>query len=82
MEMGSLRKNDDDMRRLLERFGFNFAYVFTKADHLTHAMKEKLLLVIDKRIKNTCEWVITSARNRAGIDELKENILALAREVQ
>jgi GTP-binding protein len=72
-----LRTGDLDLMGLLQQYNIDCALVFTKIDKLNDAEYKDLVLKAEAHFGNPCRVLFTSARTRAGIAELQQDMQVL-----
>ncbi|MDR1907980.1 MAG: ribosome biogenesis GTP-binding protein YihA/YsxC [Holosporales bacterium] len=69
-----IRPNDMDLIRIFQQYEISFTFVMTKVDKLNKTEQKELKEKIAEQFGNSCDVVITSVKDRIGIDELKQSI--------
>lgn len=72
-----IRPHDIDIIHLFQQYSINFSFVFTKIDKLNREDYRNFINNVEQQFGNNCSILITSAKNREGIEVLKDNINAL-----
>ncbi|MDR2464133.1 MAG: ribosome biogenesis GTP-binding protein YihA/YsxC [Holosporales bacterium] len=71
-----VRDNDLNVISLFQQYCISFVFVMTKFDKLNKSEQCSLQAKIKEQFGDTCRVLITSAKNRFGIDMLKADINA------